>query len=183
VLILASMRFFAVSYWGAHMLLIPLLIYRATGHASAAAYYVTASYLFASICQLLAGRLLDRFGCRRPTIVMTAALGAISVLTAFFSRSITGLYICGVLGAGIAWALATATPSLITRIASPEEHGRALGVAQLFTSAGSLLGTQAGGWLIGVGGGLAFLLLGLANLAMTAAAVSLGRWLGDETSE
>ncbi|MGQ9553487.1 MAG: MFS transporter [Anaerolineae bacterium] len=182
VRLIAVMRFFATSYWAAATLLIPLLIYRAARVPSAAAYYVTASFLFASVCQLLAGRLLDRFGCRTPVALLTAMLGGISVVTAAFTSSLLGLCVCGILGAGIAWALATATPSVITGVAPQEEHGRTLGVTQVATSAGMLMGTQVGGWLVDANAGLPFLLIGLANLLMVASAAALSRCLNSNLS-
>lgn len=177
VRLICVMRFFAVAYWAAHTLLIPLLLYRASGQASAAAYYVTVSYAFASVCQLAAGRLLDRYGRTGPTVVMTVGLGAASVVTAIFADNMAGLYVCGVIGAGVAWALATATPSLITSMSTREEHGRTLGLTQVATFLGSIFGTQIGGWLVGVHSGLPFLLLGIGNLATVGCATALGRRL------
>lgn len=183
VRLICVMRFFAVSYWAAHTLLIPLLLYRASGQASVAAYYVTVSYVFASICQLAAGRVLDRYGRTGPTVVMTVAIGAISIITAAFAGNLAGLYVCGVLGAGIAWALATATPVLITTMSPPEEHGRTLGLTQVATFLGSIFGTQIGGWLVGVHGGLPFLVIGIANLAMVVCASALGKRLTAAAAE
>lgn len=183
VRLICVMRFFAVAYWAAHTLLIPLLLYRASGQASAAAYYVTVSYAFASVCQLAAGRLLDRYGRTGPTVIMTAGLGIASIVTAAFANSVTGLYVCGVVGAGIAWALATATPSLITSMSAREEHGRTLGLTQVATFLGSVFGTQVGGWLVGVHSGVPFLLIGVSNLAMVACATALGRRLTAAVTE
>ena len=180
VRLIVLMRFFATSYWAAATLLIPLLIYRAARLPSAAAYYATASLLFASACQLLAGRLLDRFGCPTLVVVLTAMLSGLSMVTAALTGSLVGLYAAGIVGAGIAWALATATPSVITELAPREEHGRTLGLTQVATSAGMLLGTQVGGWLVDTGAGLPFLIIGLANLVMVPSAVALGRCLSRE---
>ncbi|MHB0875722.1 MAG: MFS transporter [Anaerolineae bacterium] len=177
VRLICAMRFFAVGYWATHTLLIPLLLYRASGRPSVAAYYVTVSFAFASICQLGAGRLLDRYGRTGPTVLMTAGLGLISIVTGFYADSLAGLYVCGVLGAGIAWALATATPALITSMSPTEEHGRTLGLTQVATFIGSVFGTQIGGWLVGAHSGLPFLIIGTLNLAMVGSAIALRRRL------
>jgi len=177
IFLIAGMRLVATAYWGAATMLIPLLIYRLARVPSAAAYYSTVMFLFASGCQLLAGRILDRHGCRWPVALLTALLGGASVLTAFYSHSLAGLYAWGILGAGIAWALATATPSIISALVPKEEHGRALGVTQVFTSVGVMLGTQAAGWLANSDPGLVFVGAGLANLAMVVCALALNRHL------
>lgn len=165
MMLLTFMRLFATAYWAVATFLFPLLVYRVAGVASAAAYYGTVSLVFASACQLAAGRVLDHFGCGRPTVVLTALLGAIAVVTTFFTQSLVGLYVCGVLGAGIAWGLATATPSLISQLTPRDEHGRAMGLTQVATSLGMLGGTLLGGWLVDTNSGLPFLAVGLANLA------------------
>ncbi len=165
MMLLTFMRLFATAYWAVATFLFPLLIYRVAGVASAAAYYGTASLVFASASQLAAGRVLDHLGCGRPTVILTAMLGAIGVVTTFFTHSLVGLYVCGVLGAGIAWGLATATPSLIAQLTPQDEHGRAMGLTQVATSLGMLSGTLLGGWLVDANSGLPFLIVGLVNLA------------------
>jgi len=171
--LLTFMRLFATAYWAVATFLFPLLIYRVAGVASAAAYYSTVSLLFASACQLAAGWILDRLGCGRPTVVLTVLLGAIAMATSLFTDSLAGLYLCGVLGAGIAWGLATSTPSLISELTPRAEHGRAMGLTQIATSGGMLLGTLLAGWLVDSSAGLPFLAVGIANLAAVVLAVRL----------
>ena len=173
VLAIAVVRFLPTAYWGTASLLYPLLIYRAAHVPSAAAYYGTASLLFASACQILVGRVCDRCGRKRMVAGLTAGIAAIGVATAVFSDSLVGLYVCGILGAGIAWSLSTTIPGLVSDVAPREEHGRALGLMHIAWSAGYLVGTQTGGWLVDVASGLPFLLMGLLNLVAVGAALRL----------
>lgn len=177
VQLLAILRLVPTAYWGTAQLLMPLLIYRAAGTASAAAYYATVTLLFASACQLLAGRVADRWGVRVPVVVLTCLIATFSVLTGLFSDSIIGLYVLGMLGAGAAWSLSVTIPGVVHGIVPKEEHGRTLGFTHVAWCAGSLIGTQVGGWLVDVNSGLPFLIMGALGLAAIAAAVSLGPWL------
>ena len=176
VLALGVLRFVPTCYWGTATLLVPLLIYRAAHVPSSAAYYGTASLLFASGCQLVAGRVCDRFGRRWVVVVLTSLIVAISLATAAFSRSLVGLYVCGILGAGIAWSMSVTIPGLVTDVSPQGEHARTLGFSHVAWSGGMLLGTQVAGWLVNVNGGLPFLIMGLLNLTSVATAIALGRW-------
>ncbi len=174
---LALLRFVPTSYWGTATLLTPLLIYRASGTASAAAYYGAASLLFASGCQLISGRVVDRFGVRRPIVVLTSLIAGMSLVTSLFAQSLVGLYVCGILGAGIAWSLSVTIPGVVNGIVPRAEHGRTLGFTHVAWSAGMLTGTQIGGLLVDVNSGLPFLVMGLFNLVAVGSALALGKWL------
>jgi len=173
ILAIATIRFLPTAYWGGASLLFPLLIYRAAGVPSAAAYYGTVSLLFASGCQLLVGRICDRYGRKRLVVGLTAGIAAIGLATALLADSLVGLYVCGVLGAGIAWSLSTVIPGLVSDVSPREEHGRALGLMHIAWSAGFLVGTQTAGWLVDVASGLPFLILGLANVVTVVTALRL----------
>jgi MFS family permease len=177
VQLLAVIRFVPTAYWGTAQLLMPLLIYRAAGTPSAAAYYGTISLLFASACQLISGRVADRWGVRSSIVVLTTLISAFSLLTGIFSQSVIGLYVFGMLGAGAAWSLSVTIPGAVHGIVPQTEHGRTLGLIHFAWCAGSLLGTQLGGWLVDVYSGLPFLIMGGLGLAAVASAALLGRWL------
>ncbi|MGQ9554163.1 MAG: MFS transporter [Anaerolineae bacterium] len=173
VLLVGVVRILPTSYWGTATLLMPLLIYRAADRPSAAAYYGTASLLFASACQLLTGRICDRYGRRRLLVVLTGLISVISLLTSLFTKSLAGLYGCGILGAGIAWSLSTTIPGLVSDVAPREEHGRTLGLMHVFWSTGMLAGTQVGGWLVDVNSSLPFLVMGSVNILTVVSALIL----------
>ncbi|NPV09673.1 MAG: MFS transporter [Anaerolineae bacterium] len=177
VQLLAVIRFVPTAYWGTATLLMPLLIYRVAGTPSAAAYYGTISLLFASACQLLSGRVADRWGVRSSIVVLTGLIAAFSLLTGAFSQSLTGLYVFGMLGAGAAWSLSVTIPGLVHGIVPREEHGRTLGLVHVAWCAGSLTGTQLGGWLVDLHSGLPFFLMGALCLAAVGSAALLGPWL------
>jgi hypothetical protein len=94
VQLLAALRFLPTAYYGTISLLMPLLIYRVARVPSAAAYYGTVTLLTASGCQLLVGRICDRFGRPVVTIGCTALMTLTSLATPLFLHSLAGLYIC-----------------------------------------------------------------------------------------
>lgn len=172
-LLLVAIQALPTVYYGAASLLMPLLIYRVARHPSTAAYYAMASLLFASASQLLTGRLFDRYGGKRLTVILIAMIAAVSLATAFLTGSLVGLFACGIMGIGLAWSLSVAYPVLINELMPPAEHGRALALLYVAWSVGMLVGTQTGGWLVDVACGLPFAVIGLANLGAAAGAVAL----------
>lgn len=163
------------TYYGAAQLLMPLLIYRVSGRPSDSAIYATLSLVFASIGQLATGRLMDRYGGRKPLLVLVAGIAAVSLLTVAFTHSLVGLFICGITGVTLAWALSVAYPVLVREMCRGHEHGRMLGLLYLGWSGGMLLGTQTGGYLVNLSGGLPFLVLGAANVLLLPLAIRLAR--------
>ncbi|MHB0875938.1 MAG: MFS transporter [Anaerolineae bacterium] len=180
VLLLAALRFVPTCYYGTASLLMPLLIYRADGTASAAAIYGTVSLVFASLCQLLAGRIYDRVPRTGFAAVVAGLMTVAALGTAAATGSLAALYACGVLSIGLAWALAVATPGLVNDLAAPEEQGRILAVTHVAWYAGMVTGTQVAGLLVQVRSDLPFLVMGVFNLLAVAAAVMLGRALRKE---
>jgi len=182
-MLLALLQMLPTMYYGAASLLMPLLIYRASGRADVPAYYVTTSLVCASIGQLLAGRLMDRHGGRAALVIMVAGIATTSLLTAVLSRSLWGLFACGVVGITLAWALSVAYPVLVNGLCPISEHGRALGLLYVAWSAGMLLGTQAGGRLVNISSAAPFLAIGLVDLVAVALALLLARMTaGDRQS-
>lgn len=177
VLLLGALRFIPTAYWGTAALLFPLLIYRVSESPALAAYYGTVSLLFASACQLIAGRLSDRMDRARLVLVLSSLIVLAALAASAFADSLIGLYVTGVLGAGFAWALAVPIPGLISQVSPPGQQGRTLGFTHICWYTGMIAGTQVGGWLVQVDSGLPFLVIGLFNLAGVACAVTLIRLL------
>jgi len=174
-LMLLLLQAIPTTYYGAAQLLMPLLIFRVSGRPSDSAVYATLSLVFASAGQLVAGRLMDRYGGRKPLLVLVAGIAVTSLLTAVFAHSLVGLFVCGITGITLAWALSVAYPVLVRETCTSREHGRMLGLLYLGWSGGMLLGTQAGGFLVNLSDGLPFLVLGVANVLLLPLALRLVR--------
>ncbi len=145
VRLLVSVRFLPTCYWGAATLLIPLLIFRATGQVSAAANYLAVSLVIATGCQLLVGRLADTFGPRVPTLTASTCVALSAIGTGLCAESVTGLYFFGITGTAAAWSVSTMMPRIIDLITSPGERGRVVGMAHLGWSLAMLTGSLWGG--------------------------------------
>ncbi len=156
VLRLMGMQYLRTCYWGVATLLIPLLIFRATGTNTAAAHYTAVSLIIAACFQMAAGRLCDRFGRRRPLVVAISAVTLSALGAALFARSYIGLYVFGVIGAASAWSLSTMMPGVMNDIADEEEKGRIVGATHLAWSLGMTSGNLGGGWLVEIYTGLPF---------------------------
>ncbi len=156
VLMLMGVRYLPTCYWGVATLLIPLLIFRATGTNTAAAHYTAVSLVIAACFQMAVGRLCDRFGRRRPILIASFAVALSALGAALFARSFAGLYIFGVIGAASAWSLSTTMPGLMNDIAGEEEKGRIVGAAHLAWSFGMTSGNLGGGGLVDIHPSLPF---------------------------
>ncbi len=174
-LMLLLLQAIPTTYYGAAQLLMPLLIFRVSGRPSDSALYATLSLVFASVGQLVAGRMMDRYGGRKPLLVLVAGIAVTSLLTAMLAHSLVGLFVCGITGITLAWALSVAYPVLVREVCVPREHGRMLGLLYLGWSAGMLIGTQSGGFLVDLSDGLPFLVLGAANVLLLPLALRLVR--------
>lgn len=175
VRLLVVLRLLTTCYWGMATLLIPLLLYRASGRPSTAAFYAGISLALAANCQLLTGRIADRVGRRGPAVILTVLVVCSAVLAGLFSGSVIGLYIFGIMGACTAWSLSTLMPGLIKELSEPGEEGRTLALTHLVWSTAMLLGSLAGGSLVVHGGELPFVLVGVLNLGSVVLAVALWR--------
>ena len=163
IVVLGVLRFLPTCYYGMTTLL-PLLIKQQGGSNASVAWYAALSSIFASLTQLLAGRLADRKGVRLPTqiafgVILTAIVG--TILTA---QSVWGLYIFGALGVGAAWALSTLLPGMVTFAAEPEIRGRVFGLLHLLWTGAMILGTLLGGELMEIDVRLPFVVVGVLNV-------------------
>ncbi len=164
IALLGLLRFLPTCYYGVTTLF-PLLIKQQSGSNAAVAGYVTGSMIFASLAQLVAGRMADRQGVRLPTQIAFSAILLAVVGTIFTAQSIWGLYIFGTLGVSAAWALSTLLPGLVTRAAEPEIRGRVFGMLQLLWTIAMALGALIGGSLLDVDFRLPFAIVGVLNIA------------------
>jgi MFS family permease len=174
-LLMLALQAVPTAYYGAAVLLMPLLIFRVSGQPSHSALYGTLSLVFSSVAQLVAGRLMDRHGAKGPLAVLVVGIAGSALLTVPLAESLIGLFFCGITGVSIAWALSVAYPVLVRETCPKPEHARMLGLLYLAWSVGMLVGTQLGGFLVDWGGGVPFLVLGVANVLMVPLALKLLR--------
>ena len=175
VLLLLGIRYLPTCYWGAFTLVLPLLIYRATGSNTAVTTFSAISLGIAACFQLLTGRICDRRGRWGP-ILIAAGIETISALgLAVWYDSVTGLYVWGIIAAASAWSLSTTMPGLIQLIARDEEKGKLVGTAHFVWSAGMLTGNLGGGWLVDFRPKMVFYIGGLFCLGAWICGVGLFR--------
>jgi MFS family permease len=163
ILMLILLRFLPTCFYGV-MTLLPLIIKQQSGSNAAVAAYVTGSSIFATLTQLVAGRLADKYGVKLPTqisfsVILLAILGLIVT-----GHLLWGLFIFGSLGIGAAWALSTLLPGMVTRTAEPDIRGRVFGSLHLIWTFAMALGTLLGGNLLGISIGLPFMIVGVLNI-------------------
>lgn len=169
IFILGMLRFLPTCYYGL-MSLIPLLIKGQGGSNSAVAWYAAGSAILASLTQLLAGRVSDRWGVRLPTVLAFMTILVAIGGTFITAHSLWGLYIFGALGVSAAWALSTLLPGLVSLATGPDIHGRVFGMLHLLWTLAMALGALLGGALLEIDIRLPFVVVGLLNgiaLALT----------------
>ncbi len=179
IFLLGLLRFLPTCYYGITTLL-PLLIKQQGGSNAAVAWYAALSSIFASLTQLLAGRLADRKGVRLPTQIAFGVILLAIVGTILTAHSVWGLYIFGALGVGAAWALSTLLPGMVTVAAEPEVHGRVFGLLHLLWTGAMILGTLLGGALLDIDVRLPFAVVGVLNVIALALTV---RFFGMQTPQ
>lgn len=133
--------------YGLAIPVLPLL--PATVHAGAAATGVLfAGYAAAMILITpLAGRLVDRFGARRPLLVGLVGLASATVLFAVGSPY-SLLVLARVLQGGAAGMSWVAGLSLIAAVTPVETRGRSMGLAMSMVSLGVLIGPPLAGLIV-----------------------------------
>lgn len=161
VRLLIAVRFLPTVYWGTATLLIPLLIYRATGEISTAANFTAVSLVIAAGCQMLVGRLADSIGPRWPTLTASTCVALSAIGIGLFAESVTGLFVFGITGAAAAWSVSTMMPRLIDYITEAGEKGRVVGMAHLGWSLAMLTGSLWGGQAVEWDPGLPFFVVSI----------------------
>ncbi len=172
--LLLGMRFLPTYYWGTVNLLMPVLINRAAG-VKMAGYYGTLSLVFASLCQILTGRVCDAIGTRIPAFVTTCLIALSAGLIALSVNSVVLLYASGILGAGAAWSLSVTMPRFINEFSDADEKGHGVGITHLAWSAGFLSGQVVSGWLEAASVSTPFVIAG--GLVTISAGLALRLWL------
>lgn len=163
LIVLILLRFLPTCFYGV-MTLLPLVIKQQSGSNEAVAWYVTGSSIFATLTQLAAGRMADKYGVKLPTqLAFGVILLAISGLI-LTGQALWGLYIFGSLGLGAAWALSTLLPGMVTSAAEPVIRGRVFGSLHLVWTFAMAVGTLLGGNLLDVDVRLPFMVVGILNI-------------------
>ena len=175
--LLVGMRLGITSFWGMAILVLPLLVFRVSGSAAAAAWYGAVSLAAAAVCQVAAGWLRDRYGRTRPLLVSAAGVAACALCLGFGAGSLTGLFLFGTGLAATAWGVSVLVPGLIDEVAPAAEKNRLVGLGHLAWSAAMALGGLAGGLLVEVDPGLPFFTGAVLSLAGGACLFGLCRRL------
>ena len=163
IALLSLLRFLPTCYYGV-MTLLPLLIKQQSGSNVAVAWYVTVSSVFASLTQLVAGRVADRYGVRIPTQVSFVFILISIVGMIFTAQTLWGLYIFGTIGIGAAWSLSTLLPGMVITAAEPEIRGRVFGMLHFLWTIAMAFGTLLGGYLLEINLQLPFMIVGVLNI-------------------
>ncbi len=172
VRLLVALRFLPTIYYGMCVVFVPLMINHLAGSKTTVAIYGTVSLVVASAAQLLAGRAADRFGHRRPTLIGYSALIVAALGLAATAGQLWGVFLFGILGLSVAWALATLLFCLVSDGVPRAEHGRAFGLLHATWSIAMMCGSMLGGALMRIATGLPFLGAGLLNIASIAVALA-----------
>ncbi len=165
---LVYLRFLPTIYYGMSLVLIPLLINNLAGNKTTVAIYTAASLVFASLAQLLTGRLADRYGHRWPNVIGFATLMVAGLGLAFFSDRLWGIFVFGILGAAAAWSIAALLFLLVSDGVARDEHGRVFGLLHVSWNIAFMTGSIAGGALMKVATGLPFAVAALLCLVAIA---------------
>jgi MFS family permease len=168
VLMLAGLRFLPTFCYGMAMVFVPLQLKNAGATNPLIALFATASSLFATLAQLLVGRIADRASWKAPTAAAYALLAASSLAIGARPGSLLTVFACGTVGIGAAWSLSTLLPTLVSKVTAASERGRVLGYVHLFWNAAMILSSLAGGYLFETGRGLPLLSGGVASLCAIA---------------
>jgi MFS family permease len=174
VALLGSLRYCTTCFYGAISLVVPLLVYRLSGHSvTVAALYATAALVAPSAFQVLMGRQIDLHGPARPLRLLSALVPLFAALLALFTNVLPLLFLLGVCANCVLWALSTAMPSLVRAVAAGPAEGRAYGANEMLWSAGMFSGTLLGGALVNTYPHLLLAGLAVLNLGSVAAAAVL----------
>ena len=161
--LLIGMRCLPTIFYGMLTVLIPLLINSLSGSKVTVAAYGTATLIVASGAQLLAGRMADRWGGRRPTLVAYAAMILAGLGLAASAGTVWGLFVFGVLGVAAAWSLSTLMYVWVADGIPKAEHPSTFGLLHAVWSLSMITGSVLGGWFVHSMPGLPFLIAGLLN--------------------
>jgi MFS family permease len=163
VRMVVGMRCLPTIFYGTLTVLIPLLINQVTGSKVMVAVYGTTTLAVASAAQLLAGRAVDRWGARRPTLIAYSAIILSGLGLAASAGTLPGLFGFGVLGIAAAWSLSTLMYVWVNDGIPKADHPSTFGGLHAVWSLSMVSGSVLGGWFVTTLPGLPFLLTGLLN--------------------
>jgi MFS family permease len=158
-----GLRSLPTIYYGLLTVHIPLLLNSVSGSKVTVAAYVTTNLIVASGAQLLTGRAADRWGARRPSLVVYGLMIASGLGLALTSGTVWGLFAFGVLGIAAAWALSTLMFVWVNDGIPKNDHPATFGLLHSIWSLCMITGSVFGGWFSATQPGLPFLLIGLLN--------------------
>ena len=181
ILVLGMLRFLPTCYYGMAMVLLPLLVKMHSGSNTVVALFTTIMLVVASLAQIVAGRAADRLGRRAPTLFTYSILIVATIGATFFSDTLWGIYVFGILGVSAAWALSTLMPTLVADAAPVEEHGRVFGFLHLLWNGGMIVGSLIGGALVEIAVGLPFAVTTVFNVAALVLAVLFFRLIARQS--
>ncbi len=162
--LVVGMRCLPTIFYGMLTVLMPLLIFDATGSKVTVAAYGTATLVVASATQLLAGRAADRWGGRRPTLIAYAGIVLAGLGLAVSAGTVWGLFVFGILGVAAAWSLSTLMYVWVSDGIPKADHPPTFGLLHAVWSLSMMGGSVLGGGFVHTTPGLPFLIAGLFNL-------------------
>jgi MFS family permease len=125
----------------------PLLLYRITGSEAPAGIYTSVSLVVSAVCQLGAGRLVDRIGVHRPILIALGLVTAAALLQGALAGNLLPLAAAGLLGAGAAWSISITMTTLVQQMSAEETRSRLLGITHVAWSGGFLAGNVMAGFV------------------------------------
>lgn len=143
-----AIRFLPTCMWGAASVAFPYLLFMETGKNQTPAFYATTSLVGAAITQMTTGKLCDHFGIRKTVRMVSVIIPVTTLCTALLADRVLGLWICGILYTGAAWALSTTMPPLMNAVTEKNESGRIVGATHVAWAAGMAIGQLGAGWLV-----------------------------------
>ena len=156
--LLIGLRLSITTFWGMASLILPLLIFRASGSAATTAFYASVSLAFAAGGQLLTGLARDRFGRKAPLLVSATGIVVSALCLSVSTDSVPLLFVFGTALTTTAWAVSTLVPVLIAEVATAEEKNRLVGLGHFIWSAAMVTGSLLGGWLVQIDPAMPFTL-------------------------
>lgn len=151
------------------------------GDGTSAAYNEAANWIgvifagysvFGALFSLIMARLATKFG-RKTVYMLSLLVGGAGLISMVFIQNQYGL-IFSMLGVGIAWAAILAMPyTILSAALPPEKMGVYMGIFNATITIPQIAAGLLGSLVLGLVGGQAIFMLGVAGLSMVIAAVSV----------
>ena len=151
------------------------------GDGTSAAYNEAANWIgvifagysvFGALFSLIMARLATKFG-RKTVYMLSLLVGGAGLISMVFIQNQYGL-IFSMLGVGIAWAAILAMPyTILSAALPPEKMGVYMGIFNATITIPQIAAGLLGSLVLGLVGGQAIYMLGVAGLSMVAAGISV----------